>query len=97
MVLGGDRTPYIVPLSVRNSARLGLRTRRNSKRIGNTENSFEVATALITGQVDKIILLKMVKFFKDEIKTKKPSSDRLLFGGNDGLKFVLTHVKELKK
>lgn len=39
----------------------------------------------------------MLKFFKDEIDNKKQSSDRLLFGGNDGLKFVLDHVKELQK
>ena len=97
-----DRTPIIVPLSVRNNARLGLRARRSNKRVGNVENSFEVATALLSGQINKNILLKMLKFFKDEIENSQKkgvasTNDRLLFGGNDGLKFVLSHVKELQK
>ena len=97
-----DRIPFIVPLSVRNNARLGLSARRNSKRVGNVENSFEVATALLSGQINKNILFKMLKFFKDEIKNSRKkeiasTNDRLLFGGNDGLKFVLNHVKELQK
>jgi len=102
MGIVGDRTLYIVPLPIRQNARQGLQQRRQQKRTNNIPNAFEVATALITGKVDKSILIKMLMFFKDEIKNsrKKPPAtltERLMFGGDEGLKFVLEHVKELKK
>ena len=98
MSIVGDRTSYIVPLSVRKSAKSGLELRRKSKRSNDIRHSFEVATALITGRIDKSILAKMAVFFKEQSQNKTATSQQLLlFGGEGGLKFVLEHVKELKK
>ena len=98
--LVGDRTLYIVPLSVRQNARLGLQLRRKSKRTKDIPHSFEVATALITGKVNKMTLIKMFNFFahKKSVVTKAHTpEEKLLFGGNEGLKFVLEYVRELKQ
>lgn len=98
--LVGDRTLYNVPLSVRQNARLGLQLRRKSKRTKDIPHGYEVATALITGKVNKSILIMMLNFFayKNKPVTKAYSSEeKLLFGGNEGLKFVLEYVRELKQ
>jgi len=92
-----DKTTYIIPLSIRKSAKSGLEFRRKSKRGNDIRHSFEVATALITGQISKDILIKMALFFKEQAQNKTATSQQLLlFGGEAGLKFVLEHVKELK-
>jgi hypothetical protein len=98
MLLSGDRTSFIVPLPVRKSAKLGLELRRKSKRGNDIRHSFEVATALITGTINKDILLKMAVFFKEQTQNKTATNQQLLlWGGEAGLKFVLEHVKELQK
>jgi hypothetical protein len=93
-----ETTYYIVPLPIRKSAKSGLKLRRKSKRGNDIRNSFEVATALITGRISKDILIKMALFFKEQSQNKTATSQQLLlFGGESGLKFVVDHAKELKK
>ena len=90
-----DRTSYIVPLPVSRSARLGLHIRRKSKRGNDIKHSFEVATALISGRINKNILIKMILFFKEQAQTKTATNDQLLlFGGEAGLKFVGELLKQ---
>jgi hypothetical protein len=89
-----DRTFYIVPLSVSRNARLGLQLRRKSKRDKDIKHSFEVATALISGRIDRNILIKMILFFKEQAQTKTATNEQMqLFGGVAGLKFVQEEFK----
>jgi hypothetical protein len=91
----GDRTTYIIPLPIRKSAKSGLELRRKSARGNDIRHGFEVATALITGQISKDILIKMALFFKEQAQNKTATSQQLLlFGGEAGLKFVLENINK---
>jgi hypothetical protein len=93
MRLVGDNALYTVPLPVIRNARAGLVLRRKTARGNDIKNSFEVATALISGRITKQILLKMAMFFNEN---KTATNDQLLlFGGEAGLKFVLGLKDEL--